>query len=81
MKKKLILLVAILLCFSAAAPTANAIRFNIEVGDRDWYVRGPSYWDGDNYYVWVPGHFAWRHGHKFWIHGHYRIHHRRHHRH
>ena len=80
MKKKLILFVAILLCLSAAAPTANAIRLNIEIGDRDWYLRGPGYWDGDTYYVWVPGHWIRRHHRKVWIHGRYapRYRHQRH---
>lgn len=79
MKKKLILFTAILLCLSAAVPTANAIRLNIEIGDRDWYVRGPGYWDGNSYYVWVPGHWIRRRHHKVWVHGHYRVHHKRHH--
>jgi hypothetical protein len=72
MKKKLSLLIAILLCLGAAAPTANALRLNIEIGDRGYYLRGPGYWDGGVYYVWVPGHWGWRHHHRVWIHGHYR---------
>lgn len=73
MKKKLILFVAILLCVSAAAPTAHAIRLNIEIGDRAWFTRGSGYWENGVYYVWVPGHWRWskRRHHKVWIHGHY----------
>ncbi len=38
----------------------------VAVGDRPYY-RGPGYWAGHAYYVWVPGH--WRRG--VWIRGHY----------
>jgi hypothetical protein len=40
----------------------------VAVGDRPYY-RGPGYWSGRVYYVWVPGHWS-RHGH-VWIRGHY----------
>jgi hypothetical protein len=68
MKKKLILLLAVLLGASAIAP---AITINVDVGDRPYYVNGPGYWAGRVYYVWVPGHWARRHLHRAWIHGHY----------
>jgi hypothetical protein len=68
MKKKLILLLAVLLGVSATAP---AITINVEVGDRPYYLHGPSYWAGGVYYVWVPGHWIRRHHHRVWIHGHY----------
>ena len=68
MKKKLILLVAVLLSMSATAP---AITVNVEVGDRPYYLHGPGYWAGRVYYVWVPGHWARRHHHRAWIHGYF----------
>src|SRR6266550_2869331 len=39
----------------------------VAVGDRPYY-RGPGYWSGRTYYVWVPGHWS-RTG--VWIRGHY----------
>jgi hypothetical protein len=51
---------------------ANAISFNIEIGDQPYYLRGPGYWSGGFYYVWIPGHRGWRNHHRAWIHGHYK---------
>jgi hypothetical protein len=71
MKKKLILFAAILLCLSAAVPTANAIRLNIEIGDRGFFTRGSGYWENGIYYVWIPGHWRRHHHRRVWVHGHY----------
>ena len=74
MKNRLALVCAVLLGLSSmAVPMARAISFNIEVGDRPYYVHGPGYWYGHAYYVWVPGHWGWRYHHRVWIHGHYRV--------
>ncbi len=43
----------------------------VEIGDRPYYTRGPGYYVGPSYYVWVPGHWGWRHHHRVWIHGRY----------
>ena len=73
MKRKIGLFLAILLFFSGFALTpAQGARLIISVGDQPYYSRGPGYWEGGVYYVWVPGHWdGWRHGHRIWIHGHY----------
>lgn len=74
MRKKLVLLIAVLVCGSGIfAPIAKAISFEINVGDRPYYHHGPGYWSGGYYYVWIPGHWSWRHHHRVWIHGHYRV--------
>ena len=44
---------------------------NVVVGDRPYYSRGPGYYVGHVYWVWMPGHWGWHHHHKVWIHGHY----------
>jgi hypothetical protein len=36
-------------------PSAMAIGFSIEVGDRPYYTYGPSYWDSGYEWVWIPG--------------------------
>ncbi len=72
--KKTLLIALVALLAGVTAPLANAVSLNIEVGDQPYYVRGPHYWEGNAYYVWVPGH--WGH-HHHWVHGHYRVHHRR----
>jgi WXXGXW repeat (2 copies) len=43
----------------------------VEIGDRQYYTRGPGYYVGRTYYVWKPGHWASRNGQRVWIHGHY----------
>ena len=63
--KKLALLLAIMLGISGIA---NALSFNIEVGDQPYYVHGGGYWVRGVYWVWVPGHWN---RHHVWIHGHY----------
>ena len=68
MKKLVILLIAI----CSMSGIAQAISFNIEVGDQPYYLYGPRYWARGAYWCWVPGHWRWRHGYKVWIHGHYR---------
>ena len=65
--KKAMLLIAALTFMGGMV--ADAISLNIDIGDRGFYTRGPGYWDGGVYYVWVPGHWGPRHR---WIHGHYR---------
>ena len=50
---------------------ANAVIVNVVVGDRPYYSRGPGYYVGHVYWVWMPGHWGWHHHHKVWIHGHY----------
>ena len=72
--KKLSLIVLVALVAGITAPFANAVSLNIEVGDQPYYVHGPGYWEGNAYYVWVPGH--WNEHHR-WVHGHYRVHHHR----
>jgi hypothetical protein len=72
MKYKLAVLLGVLLCAGAMAPTpTQAIGFSIEVGDRPHYRHGPWYWHNGARWYWVPGHWAWRHHQKVWIHGHY----------
>ena len=58
----------------ALSTAAQAIGFNIDIGDRGYYNHGPRYYDGDWAYNWVPGHRY----HCRWIHGHYRRRQRRH---
>lgn len=65
MKKLILLLLAIV----ATSGVANALSFNIEVGDQPYYVHGAGYWAHGVYWVWVPGHWGPHHHH--WIHGHY----------
>ena len=70
--KKFVSMMAALVCLgSVAAPNADALSFSIGINDQPYYNRGPGYWVGRVYYVWVPGHYSWRRGHRFWIHGHY----------
>ena len=68
MKWKIGILLAVL---AAMAPMVNAVIVNVEVGDRPYYIRGPGYYVGRAYWVWIPGHWGWRHHHRVWIHGHY----------
>jgi hypothetical protein len=85
MRKKLALLFSVLVAvIFMLKPTANAISFNIEIGDRGFYEGVPSYWDGGYEWFWIPGHRE--HGH--WVHGYYekrgefhREHEREHHHH
>lgn len=70
MKKKL--LVLLLLAGTVLVPAvSNAQRLSIEIGDRPYYTRGPSYWNHGRRYVWIPGHRA-HHG-RVWVHGHYEV--------
>ena len=72
MKYKLALLLGVLLCAGAIAPTpSQAAGFTIEIGDRPYYNRGPYYWHRGARWYWVPGHWTWRHHHRYWVHGHY----------
>lgn len=50
------------------APKAEAQRVTISIGDRPYYNRGPSYWDGGYEYYWANGHRA-KNGR--WIRGRY----------
>jgi len=68
MKWKIGIFLAVL---AAMASTANAVIVNVVVGDRPYYSRGPGYYVGRVYWVWMPGHWGWHHHHKVWIHGHY----------
>ncbi len=38
------------------APSSEAQSISISLGDRPYYNRGPSYWDGGYEYYWVGGH-------------------------
>ena len=72
MKRALSIVGAVLLGAGAIVPSTNgAVAISVAVGDRPYYVHGPSYWVGPVRYVWVPGHYAWRHHHRVWVHGHY----------
>ncbi|HEX8280751.1 MAG TPA: hypothetical protein VF551_05205, partial [Chthoniobacterales bacterium] len=51
-------------------------RITIAIGDRPYYTRGPSYWDNDVRYVWIPGH--WNANRTRWVRGHYVARERRH---
>ena len=67
MKKKFVILLCVLISAGAVFnPIANAIDFQISIGDRDYYD-GPEFWDYGWHWVWVPGHWHRKH----WIHGHY----------
>ena len=68
MKWKIGIFLAVL---AAMASMANAVIVNVVVGDRPYYSRGPGYYVGHVYWVWIPGHWGWHHHHKVWIHGHY----------
>jgi len=67
--KKTLIIAALALASGLSAPLAQAIHLDVEIGDRDYYVHGPGYWEGHVHHCWVPGH--WNHHHN-WIHGHYR---------
>lgn len=72
MKKLALLFAAVLAMSGIFATTADAISISIGIGDQPYYTRGPGYWSGGVYWVWIPGHWdGWRHGHRIWIHGHY----------
>ncbi len=73
MKYKLAVLLAALICAGGvmAPKTAEAIRFNIEIGDRPYYTHGPWYWNNGARWYWIPGHWSWRHHRHVWIPGHY----------
>lgn len=72
MKYKLAVLLAALLGAGTMVPsTAEAIRFNIEIGDRGYYNHGAWYYNNGVRWYWIPGHWSWRHRHRVWIHGHY----------
>ena len=67
MKKKFAALLATLLAASMLVnPSAKAIGFEINIGDRPYY-EGPYYWEDGFQWVWVPGHWY----RDRWIHGHY----------
>ena len=64
-----VLTVALLSVCMLIRPSAMAIGFSIDVGDRPYYSYGPSYWDGGYEWVWIPG--SWGEHHNHWMHGHY----------
>jgi hypothetical protein len=64
-----VLTVALLSVCMLIRPSALAIGFSIDVGDRPYYSYGPSYWDDGYEWVWIPGY--WGEHHHRWIHGHY----------
>jgi hypothetical protein len=70
MKRKiLILLAAIVAVTTPMVPqAANAISFNVAVGDQPYY-HGGGYWHEGYYWGWVPGHYSHRYGR--WVPGHY----------
>ena len=53
-----VLTVALLSVCMLIRPSAMAIGFSIDVGDRPYYTYGPSYWDGGYEWVWIPGYFG-----------------------
>ena len=65
---KLVLAAVLAASAIVLAPNATAQRLTIEIGDRPYYTRGPSYWDGGFEYYWVRGH--WNNRHR-WVRGHY----------
>lgn len=65
---KLLLALILAVTTMMLAPNTEAQRISISLGDRPYYNRGPSYWDGGNQYYWVGGHRG-RHGR--WTRGHY----------
>jgi hypothetical protein len=72
MKYKIALLLAALSCAGAMLPkSAEALRIDIAIGDRPYYVHGPWYWNHGVRWYWIPGHWGWRHHHQVWIPGHY----------
>ena len=71
MKRGLSIVAAVLLGAGAIVPSTNGAVVSVAVGDRPYYVHGPSYYVGPVRYVWVPGHYGWRHHHHVWVHGHY----------
>lgn len=66
--KHTLVIAALALVSGLSAPLAQAIHLDVEIGDRDYYVHGPGYWEGRVHYCWVPGHMGRHH----WVHGHYR---------
>lgn len=63
------IIAAVLLAGAALlVPETQAQRVTISIGDRPYYTRGPSYWDGGVQYYWVPGHRGPR---GRWTRGHY----------
>ena len=60
-----------ILAVAALIPVASAqaVRISIDLGDRPYYTRGPSYYERGSQFVWIPGHWAGRRHH--WVHGHY----------
>ncbi|MBA2623289.1 MAG: hypothetical protein H0U88_06660 [Chthoniobacterales bacterium] len=60
-----------ILGFGALVPvtSSEAGRISIEIGDRPYYTRGPSYWERGSQWVWVPGH--WSRGRQHWVRGRY----------
>jgi hypothetical protein len=73
MKRKIALFLTVLFCITGfAAIPAQAGRLIISIGDQPYYTRGPGYWSGGVYWVWIPGHWCgWRHRHRIWCQGHY----------
>lgn len=72
MKTKLGILTAILMAICMLVrPSIYGQGVSIEVGDRPYYVYGPSYWDRGYEYTWAPG--RWDEHHK-WVHGTYTRH-------
>jgi len=60
---------AVLSLCTLIRPSATAITFYVEAGDRPYYTYGPRYWHRGYQWLWVPGH--WSRYHHVWIHGHY----------
>ena len=67
-RKLLILLAAVAAVATPMVEQAQAISFEIAVGDRPYY-HGGGYWHQGYYWVWVPGHYSHRWGR--WVPGHY----------
>src|SRR5260370_8376287 len=41
-----------------AGPGYPGGAVTVDIGDRPYYTRGPGYYVGHAYYVWVPGHWS-----------------------
>jgi len=73
MKYKLAVLLGAILCAGGVMvpKTAEALRIDIAIGDRPYYLHGPWYYNNGVRWYWIPGHWAWRHHHQVWVPGHY----------
>ena len=71
MKRKIALLLAMLFCFLGFVSGPAEAGIVISIGDQPYYSRGPGFWSGGVYWVWISGHWRRRFGRRYWVHGHY----------